>query len=70
MPSPSKSPFGVGAPPYPGHGDRHIITTNFPTWNHLLRFIDRDPEIMNGFTNMYPRVIRHRDVMEVSHLEV
>ena len=60
------TPFGVGAEPYPGHKEGHIITTNFPTWNHVLRFVDRDPEIMNGFTNMYPRVMMQKGVREVS----
>jgi hypothetical protein len=60
------TPFGVGAPPYPGHDARHVITTHFPTWQHVLRFIDRDPAIMNGFTNMYPRVIMQKDVLDVS----
>jgi hypothetical protein len=68
--SPSNTPFGVGAPPYAGHADRHILTTHFPTWNHILRFIDRDPEIFNGFTNMYPRVVMQRDVREVSSARV
>ena len=64
-----ETPFGVGAPPHPGHDDHHIITSNFPTWGHLLRFIERDPAIMNGFTNMYPRVIMQKDVKQVSTLD-
>ena len=66
MVSALSTPFGHGAPPFPGHGGKHIITTNFPTWTHLLKFIDRDPEIMTGFTNMYPRVIMQKDVIAVS----
>ena len=59
------TPFGVGAEPHPGHKDGHTVTTNFPTWNHVQRFVDRDPEIMNGFTNMYPRVMRQKGVLQV-----
>ncbi len=66
MVSALQTTFGHGAPPYPGHDGKHRITTNFPSWGHLLKFIDRDPEIMKGFTNMYPRVIMQKDVIAVS----
>lgn len=66
MSPPLKTPFGHAAPAAKGHENEHPITTHFSTWNHVLRFIDRDPEIMNGFTNMYPRVIMQKQVVQLS----
>lgn len=48
-------------PPAP----RHSITTHLPGWPYLLRFIDRDPELMSSFKSMYPRMLMHVDVKEV-----
>jgi hypothetical protein len=49
-------------PPAP----HHSITVHLPGWPNLLRFLDRDPEIMGSFKSMYPRMIPHQDVKEVS----
>ncbi|KAK4937123.1 hypothetical protein LTR10_022175 [Elasticomyces elasticus] len=53
----------------PGHalppGPRHAITTHIPSWQAILRFRDRDPELMKIFKDMYPRFIPHRDVKEL-----
>ena len=66
MSPPITTPFGHPAPQIPGHENSHPITTHFPTWNHVLRFIERDPEIMNGFKSMYPRVVMQQDVRELT----
>lgn len=57
--------FG-SVPPFP----RHAITTHMPGWNLMLRFIDRDPEIMTAFKSMYPRMMPHRDVKAVGNAYV
>ena len=69
MVSAINAPFGVGAPAYPGRSNDHIVTTHcelpyiilatflltppVPTWDHILGFVNADPAIWGGFTNMY-----------------
>ncbi|KAF2094028.1 cystathionine gamma-synthase, converts cysteine into cystathionine [Rhizodiscina lignyota] len=53
---------GHAIPPFP----RHAITTHLPTWQAVLDFADRKPEIMTMFKSMYPRMMLHRDVIELA----
>lgn len=52
---------GHAVPPFP----RHAITTHLPTWQAVLDFIDRKPELMAMFKSMYPRMMLHKDVVEL-----
>ncbi|KAI1623547.1 pyridoxal phosphate-dependent transferase [Exophiala viscosa] len=52
---------GHALPPAP----RHAITTHIPSWQAVLRFRDRDPELMKTLHDMYPRFIPHRDIKEL-----
>jgi len=56
-------PFGA-TPPFA----KHSVTVHMPGWDNLLRFSDREPEIMAKFKSMYPRMFLHRDIVEVSFL--
>ena len=52
---------GHAIPPAP----RHSITIHLPGWQNLLRFADRDQELIATFKSMYPRMMVHRDIKEV-----
>lgn len=54
--------FGTALPPAP----RHAITTHLPGWAMLLRFVDKDMELLMSLKSMYPRMMIHRDIKEVS----
>lgn len=59
------TPSGYSLPPFP----RHALTTHLPTWEALLGFVDRKPEVMSRIKSMYPRMMLHRDVVELaSHI--
>ena len=59
-------PFGIAAKPLPGRNGNHLITTNFTTWDHVLRFVAEDPEIFAGLRNMYPRAMPQIQVKNLS----
>ena len=44
---------------------RHSVTVHMPAWSTMVRFSDRDPEILGKITQMYPRIVLHKDVREV-----
>jgi cystathionine gamma-synthase len=54
-------PFG-SIPPH----QRHAVTIHMPTWDTMMRFADRDMELIKQFKNFYPRIMLHKDVKEVS----
>jgi hypothetical protein len=54
-------PFG-SIPPH----QRHAVTIHLPTWDTMMRFANRDMELIKQFKNFYPRIILHKDVKEVS----
>lgn len=53
---------GTAVPPKP----RHAITTHLPSWQAILDFIDRKPELMMTLKNMYPRMMVHGDIVELT----
>ena len=57
-----QTPQGHAIPPAP----RHSITVHLPGWASMLRFMDRDMELLSTLKSMYPRMMIHRDIKEVS----
>jgi len=43
--------LGDALPPQP----HHAITVHLPKWQSIVRFADRDPELMKQLKTMYPR---------------
>jgi cystathionine gamma-synthase len=39
-----------------------------PGWDLLLKFMERDPQLMASIKSFYPRMMPHRDIKEVSLL--
>lgn len=64
MPTKIDTPDFCAIPPRP----RHSITTHLPGWDLLLRFIDREPQVMTSFKSMYPRMMPHQDIKDFSGL--
>ena len=56
-----RTPFGTALPPAP----RHAVTVHLPEWQTVIRFKDRDPELLARMKNMYPRIVLHKDIVEV-----
>jgi len=54
--------WGYAIPPAP----RHAVTVHMPSWETIVRFAERDPALMASFKSMYPRMMPHKDVKEVS----
>ncbi|MCJ1247551.1 hypothetical protein MMC30_004765 [Trapelia coarctata] len=54
--------WGDSIPPAP----RHAITVHMPSWETVVRFAERDPALMASFKKMYPRMIPHSDVKELT----
>ncbi|PMD57594.1 PLP-dependent transferase [Hyaloscypha bicolor E] len=61
MTAPLQTEWWGAIPPAP----RHAITFHMPLWSNMLRFRDKDPEILMKFTSMYPRMMPHKDVKEL-----
>lgn len=59
---PVEGTFGHAVPPYP----KHAITTHVPTWQAMLDFIDRKPDIMGALKSMYPRMMVHPEIKELT----
>jgi hypothetical protein len=56
-------PFGSISP-----HQRHAVTIHLPTWDTMMRFADRDMELIKQFKNFYPRILLHKDVKEVGSI--
>jgi len=54
--------LGHAVPPAP----RHAITVHMPKWQTVLDFIESRPALMKSIVSMYPRMMLHKDVKEVS----
>jgi len=66
MATPIQTPSFGSIPPFA----KHSVTVHMPGWDNLLKFSERDPEIMAKIKNMYPRMLLHRDIAEVSIFSV
>lgn len=44
---------------------RHTVTVNMPTWNMMLEVTKKDPAFVAKIVDFYPRILLHRDVMQV-----
>jgi cystathionine gamma-synthase len=56
-----QTPAFTALPPAP----RHAITIHIPLWSNLVKFMNKEPELIAQFKSMYPRIIPHKDVKEV-----
>ncbi|KAE9372478.1 PLP-dependent transferase [Stipitochalara longipes BDJ] len=61
MAAPLQTEWFGPIPPAP----RHSITIHLPLWSNMVRFMDKDPELIKQFTNFYPRIVPHKDVKEL-----
>ncbi|KAG0648231.1 O-succinylhomoserine (thiol)-lyase [Hyphodiscus hymeniophilus] len=53
---------GYALPPAP----RHSITVHSPGWENALKFMNKDIEFIMSVKSMYPRMLLHRDIQELT----